>query len=113
MGNWSCRTIKAGGGPPLVVYPPFKCRISEDGTGWMLEKLTGSQRTKGRFYTLSATRLAYLGAGYVTGEAPRNYGDDPKEDQVAIVERRAANRIILLFPAPQYESKLDVLVLER
>ena len=113
-GEWKCRTIKAGGSSvPLVVYGWFKCRISDDGAGWMLEKLTGSQRTKGMFYTLSATRLAYLGAGYVNGEAPRRYGQDAKENQVAIAERRAKNRIILLFPAPQYESKLDVLVLER
>jgi hypothetical protein len=114
VGDWKCRTIKAGGGTvPLVVYGWFKCRISDDGAGWKLEKLTGSQRTTGRFYTLSATRLAYVGAGYVNGEKPRAYGDDPKENQVAIVERRAKNRIVLLFPAPQYESKLDVLVLEK
>lgn len=112
-GDWKCRTIKAGGDPPLVVYGWFKCRISDDGAGWMLEKLTGSQRTKGRFYTLSATRLAYLGAGHYADEAARNYGDDPKRDQVALVERRADNRIVLMFPAPQYESKLDVLLLER
>jgi hypothetical protein len=79
----------------------------------MLQKLTGSQRTMGMFYTLSATRLAYVGAGYVAGETPRRYGEDPKHDQVAIAERRAENRLILLFPAPQFESKLDVLVLER
>ncbi|MCA3573475.1 MAG: DUF4893 domain-containing protein [Aestuariivirga sp.] len=112
-GDWKCRTIKAGGDPPLVVYGWFKCRISDDGAGWMLEKLTGSQRTKGRFYTLSASRLAYLGAGHYADEAPRNYGDDPKRNQVAVVERRADNRIVLMFPAPQYESKLDVLLLER
>jgi hypothetical protein len=112
-GDWKCRTLKAGKSLPLVVYPWFKCRISDDGAGWVLQKLTGSQRTKGRFYTLSATRLAYLGAGTVNDDPPRNYGDDPKENQVAIVERKAKNRIVLMFPAPQYESKLDVLVLER
>jgi len=112
-GNWKCRTIKAGGTLPLTVYPWFACRISEDGAGWQLEKLTGSQRTKGMFYTLSATRLAYLGAGYVNGEKPRVYGQDAKENQVAIVERRAKNRLVFLFPAPQYESKLDILVMER
>lgn len=112
-GNWKCRTIKAGGTLPLTVYPWFACRISEDGAGWQLEKLTGSQRTKGSFYTLSATRLAYLGAGYVNGEKPRAYGQDPKENQVAIVERRAKDRLVFLFPAPQYESKLDILVMER
>ena len=112
-GAWKCRTIKAGGTLPLTVYPWFACRISEDGAGWQLEKLSGSQRTKGAFYTLSATRLAYLGAGYVNGEKPRVYGQDPKENQVAIVERRANNKLVFLFPAPQYESKLDILVMER
>jgi len=112
-GAWKCRTIKAGGTLPLTVYPWFACRISEDGAGWQLEKLTGSQRTRGMFYTLSATRLAYLGAGYVNGEKPRSYGQDPKENQVAIVERRGRNKLVFLFPAPQYESKLDILVMER
>ena len=112
-GDWRCRTIKLGGGLPLTVYGWFKCRISDDGAGWMLEKLTGSQRTKGMFYTLSANRLAYAGAGFVADEKPRLYGDDAKQNQVAIAERRAENRIILMFPAPQYESKLDLLVLER
>lgn len=112
-GNWKCRTIKAGGSLPLTVYPWFACRITDDGAGMRLEKLTGSQRTSGAFYTLSDTRLAYLGAGYVNGEAPRKYGQDPKENQVAVVERRGKNKLVLLFPAPQYESKLDVLVLER
>jgi hypothetical protein len=112
-GIWRCRTIKVGGGLPLTVYGWFKCRISDDGAGWMLEKLTGSQRTKGMFYTLSASRLAYAGAGYVADQKPRSYGEDAQSNQVAIAERRAENRIILMFPAPQYESKLDVLVLER
>lgn len=113
VGNWRCRTIKAGGTLPLTVYPWFKCRVSDDGAGWTLEKLTGSQRTKGVFYMLSVSRLAYLGAGFVAGEKPINYGADPKQNQLAIAERLADDRIILMFPAPQFESKLDVLVLER
>lgn len=112
-GSWRCRTLKAGGTLPLTVYPWFKCRISDDGAGWMLEKLTGSQRTRGYFYTVAGDRLAYLGAGHVAGENPRRYGEAAKEDQVAYAERRAPNRIILMFPAPHYESKLDILVLER
>ncbi|MCB1379546.1 MAG: DUF4893 domain-containing protein [Alphaproteobacteria bacterium] len=113
VGPWRCRVIKLGGLLPLTVYPWFKCAIAEDGAGWTLEKLTGSQRTRGRFYTASDTRLIYVGAGHVTGESPRNYGDDPKQDQVAVVERRTDRRILLLFPAPYFESKLDILVLER
>lgn len=112
-GTWKCRTIKAGGGLPLIVYGWFTCRISEDGAGWQFEKLTGSQRTKGSFYTLSATRLAYLGALHYHYESPRRYGEDPKLDQVAVVERLGKNRLVFLFPAPQFDSKLDILLLER
>ena len=112
-GKWRCRVIKVGGLLPLVVYPNFRCVIAEDAISLTLEKLTGSQRTKGHLYAESPTRLIYVGAGHVDGEAPRRYGDDPQQDQVAIVERRAANRIVLLFPAPHFESKLDIMVLER
>ena len=112
-GTWKCRVIKLGGGLPLVVYPNFKCRIGDDGASYVLTKLTGSQLTGGRFYTMGDTRLIYLGAGWVSGEKPRKYGDDPKENQVAYVERRGKNRLVFMFPEPQYESKLDVMVLER
>ncbi len=113
LGEWSCRVIKVGGTLPLTVYPRFKCNWREDGTGWFLEKTSGSQRTQGHFYDDGPTRLTYVGAGHVAGEAPRKYGQDAAENQVAFAERRAANRIILLFPEPHYESKLDILVLER
>ncbi len=112
-GPWRCRTIKLGGDPPLAVYGWFKCRISDDGAGWVLEKLTGSQKTKGSFYAMGDTRLAYLGAGYVNDEPPRQYGDVEKENQVAIAERLGSKRIVLQFPSPMYESDFDLLVLER
>ena len=112
-GEWRCRTIKAGGTVPLVVYGWFKCRIIDDGAGWKLEKLTGSQRTTGRFFTMSATRLTYAGAGHVAGESASRYGDSPRDNQVAYAERREADRVLLMFPAPYYESKFDILVLER
>ncbi|RUU73976.1 DUF4893 domain-containing protein, partial [Mesorhizobium sp. M7A.T.Ca.TU.009.01.3.1] len=49
-GSWRCRTIKAGGSLPLVIYGWFKCKVTDDGSGWRLEKISGSQRTKGRFF---------------------------------------------------------------
>ena len=113
VGEWRCRTIKAGGTVPLVVYGWFKCRFIDDGTGWVLEKTTGSQRTRGKFYTASDTRLTYLGAGYVAGEEPRKYGQLPVHNQVAYAERRGDKRMLLMFPAPNFESKLDILELER
>jgi Domain of unknown function (DUF4893) len=113
LGDWRCRTIKLGGAPELTVYGWFKCRISDDGAGWMLEKLDGSQRTKGRFYTASDTRLTYAGAGYVSGDKPRIYSQAEKENQVAVVERLGEKKLVLQFPEPAYESKFDILLLER
>lgn len=112
-GKWRCRTMKLGGGLPLVVYPRFRCEITDDGSGWFLKKLTGSQRTQGRLYTEGDTRLVYVGAGSVNEDPLRNYGDDANENQVAIVERLADNRLVLQFPDPYYESDFDIMVLER
>ncbi len=112
-GTWRCRTLKLGNLLPLVVYPNFKCVISDDGSGWVLKKVSGSQRTQGRFYTASATRLIYLGAGTVNDDPPRKYGDEVKENQVAYVERLGEKRLVLQFPQPVYESNFDLLVLER
>ena len=112
-GEWRCRVIKTGGTVPLVVYGWFRCRISDDGAGWMFQKLSGSQRTQGRFYTQDDTQLVYVGTGYMAGEAPAKHGKDAARDQVAIATRRAANRLVLEFPRPAVESLLDVRVLER
>lgn len=112
-GVWRCRVIKAGGVLPLTVYKPFRCLWGGDAKGWRFMKITGSQRTSGRFYTESATRLIYVGAAHMADEQKRLYGKDPQQDQVAIVERRGEERIIMMFPEPPFESKLDILVLER
>jgi hypothetical protein len=112
-GNWKCRVIKVGGTLPLTPYGWFKCRVSDDGSGWYLEKISGSQRLTGRFYTESDTRLVFVGAGHVNDDPPRKYGDNPKEDQVAIATRLGNEKIVLEFPAPQYESRLDILLMER
>ena len=112
-GAWTCRVIKLGGLLPLTVYAKFRCTISEDGKGWLLNKTTGSQRTTGYFYQESGTRLIYLGSGYVQGETPKPYGAGPEFDQVAYAERLAEQWIVLQFPKPYYESHMDILVLER
>jgi hypothetical protein len=112
-GNWQCRTVKLGGSLPLTVYGRFKCRVSDDGSGWKLEKVTGSQRSSGAFYTDSDTRLTYLGTLHYSYETPKKYGSDPDRDQVAYVLRPDENRVRLEFPSPKYESKLDILELKR
>lgn len=57
-GDWSCRTMKLGGLPALVVYSPFKCRLTFQGNGYLFEKLSGSQRTTG-VITLRDGRAVY------------------------------------------------------
>lgn len=112
-GKWQCRTIKVGGLAPLVIYDWFQCRVSDDGAGWMLEKLTGSQRTRGRFFTDGDTRLIYLGSFFVKGDEPKPYGSGRESDQVAFVFRDGEAGWRMEFPAPERESLLDILELRR
>lgn len=112
-GNWQCRTTKVGGLLPLVVYDWFKCRVTDDGSGWKLEKISGSQRTTGRFYDESAKRLIYLGTGYVNNDKPQPYASGPDTDQVGYAFRTGAKEWRVEFPAPRYESKLDILEFRR
>ncbi len=113
IGSWKCRIIKVGGGLPITPYNWFRCRITDDGAGWYVEKISGSQRLTGRLYTKSDTELVFVGAGHVNEDPPRKYGEDAKQDQVAIVTRRAENNLVFEFPAPQFESKLDIMLMER
>lgn len=112
-GDWRCRTIKVGGITDLTVYGWFKCRVTDDGAGWQLEKLTGSQRTKGRFFDDQDKRLIYLGVGYVNDDPAPAYGAGPESDQVGYAFRTGPKDWRIEFPAPHYESKLDILELAR
>jgi hypothetical protein len=116
-GKWRCQMIKVGsrseGLLPIVSYPAFKCRISAVGGGWFMEKMTGSQRTAGHLYADGDNRLIYLGAGTVNDDPRRKYNEDAKYNEPAYVTRLAKNKLVFEFPAPEFESKLNVLVLER
>ena len=116
-GKWRCQMIKVGsrseGLLPIISYPPFKCRIREDGAGWFMEKVSGSQRTSGYLYTDSDTRLIYLGAGSVNDDPQRKYNQEALYNEPAYVFRLGKNKLVFEFPAPEFESKFNVLVLER
>lgn len=113
-GDWRCRTIKLGGmAPQLVIYGWFKCRIFEDDAGLWLDKITGSQRTRGLFYDDGDTRMIYLGKLHYGYEKPGLYGQDPARNQVAYAFRVGPKRLRLEFPAPQYESLLNIMDMER
>ena len=112
-GDWRCRTTKIGGELPLVIYGWFKCRVSDDGSGWKLEKISGSQRTSGRFYDENERRLIYLGSQYVNDEKPKPYASGPETDQVGYAFRTGPKEWRIELPMPYYESKLDILEFRR
>lgn len=112
-GNWQCRTMKLDTGLPLIVYGWFKCKVTDDGSGWMLRKTTGSQRTTGRLYDDDARRAIYLGSLSVNDDPVKPYGSGAETDQVGYAFRTGPNGWRIEFPAPYYESKLDILELKR
>lgn len=120
QGEWRCRTMKLGGLQALVVYTDFKCSMVLDNTGVTFEKLTGSQRTKGRI-AFRDGRAVYLGVGYVAEETPPDYatldaefeGNGRVAPDVAVFERISGVQARLMFPAPVNESDFDILELRR
>jgi hypothetical protein len=112
-GAYRCRTVKLGGNLPLVVYDWFKCRIDEDDLGYRLVKSSGSQRFTGHFVDADEGYLVFWGAGHYGYEEPRSYGDDPEQNMVGRFVKVGAKRYRLEIPLPQFESKFDVIELEK
>ena len=108
-GAWQCRYLKLGGELLLNIYGWFSCRVFDDGAGWVIEKTTGSQRSRGRLYRLTEDRLLYLGALHYAAEAPMWFGDDPARNHMAVLTRLDDGRMRLEFPAPLAESDFDIL----
>ena len=118
-GDWSCQMMKLGGIGPLVVYPPFACRIGADGR---LDKLTGSQRTRGTIMEWEGQTI-YLGTAYIAGDTPPAYADLPEMVDIhaipqfvpdaGIVEMTGTDRGRILFPRPWLESDMNVMLLTR
>lgn len=121
-GDWSCRTIKAGGLTPLVVYDSFRCRVTVDGAAVRFQKLSGSQRVAGGIHR-DREGLVLLGVGYIAGDTPPAYDALPAQIDTAatpqvtaapgIIEMTGPDRGRILFPYPMLESVMDVLVLSR
>ena len=115
-GDYRCRTFKLGGSLGFISYPWFRCRVElTPGGDLRLIKLTGSQRTEGSFYPDEERRLVYLGAQAWGSDETRasRYGDDPKRDQIGVLERVGDQRWRLVLPWPRLESDLDLVELAR
>ncbi|MFO1089973.1 MAG: DUF4893 domain-containing protein [Hyphomicrobiales bacterium] len=113
VGAWRCRAIKLGRSVPITVYGWFRCRISEDGVGFRLEKLGGSQRTAGYFYDDTDTALIYAGALSYAHEPFGRYGQSADRNMVGKVFRTGRNALRIEFPKPVYDSDFDMLELVR
>lgn len=112
-GDYRCRVAQLGGVLPLVVYDWFHCRIGEDDVGYKLEKLTGSQRITGHFIDDSETSLIFYGAGHYSDEEPRAYNADSERNLVGRMMKVGDARYRIEFPVPFFDSKFDILELER
>ena len=78
----------------------------------ILDKTTGSQRTRGNLYPGSRRRLVYLGAqAWGDGEGPRRYGQSAERDQAGVFERIGPQRWRLVLPWPKQEFDLDLMEL--
>lgn len=115
-GDYRCRVIKLGAKRPglldFVVYPPFACRIRQEGQLQGFAKMSGSQRPVGVIFPGDALRQIFLGT-LVLGDESRamQYGRDPDRDLAAYVERIGPARWRMVFPRPAFESTLDVIEL--
>lgn len=112
-GDWQCRVIRTDGPSPLVIADWGKCRVTDEGAGWRLEMLTGSQRTSGRFFTDSDTRLTYLGTRHFAGEKPQRYPLGPGRDEVGYTFRTGTTEWRIELPSRRYESTFDILEFQR
>ena len=112
VGDWGCRVIKMGGLLPIVVYGSFDCRVARDGESLAIDKLTGSQRFSGRL-TPSGDGYAYVGAGHVVDEAPRDYGASAEQDEVGCLAALGPDRLLLELPHPRLESHHNLLEMVR
>lgn len=115
-GDYSCRAIKMGaqaqGLPDFVTYPPFTCRITQDGALTHFAKVDGSQRPVGTIYADDGRKMIFLGSMMLGDETrPLRYGRDPERDMVGVVERIAPARWRIAFPYPRWESTIDILEL--
>lgn len=112
-GDYRCRSAQLGGILPVVVYGWFKCRIDEDDAGTRIVKTTGSQRFTGRFIDADPAYLVFWGAGHYADERPRAYGDDPERDMVGRFVKVGATRYRLELPLPKFDSRFEIIELER
>jgi hypothetical protein len=120
MGNWHCRTVKAGGQLPGIAYSWFHCRVRERGGHLFFEKVSGSQRIAGFLYPHESGGYVLLGALSVKGEPMHAYSGNgasagaqaTPDDAIGLLSATSRGPRIE-FPYPLQESVFDVIELRR
>jgi hypothetical protein len=116
-GDYRCRTIKlgaqGGGTVTYAVHPGLRCHITAEGDGTLaFTRPDGPQRPVGRIFPEGSRRMVFLGTLQLGDEqGTLRYGHDKARDLAAVVERVGPHRWRLAFPAPHFESTLDVVEL--
>lgn len=120
MGDWHCRTVKAGGQLPGIAYSWFHCRVRERGGHLYFEKVSGSQRIGGYLYPHESGGYVLLGAWSTRGEPMHAYSGNgasagahaTPDDAVGLLSATSRGPRIE-FPYPLQESVFDVIELRR
>jgi hypothetical protein len=115
-GTYRCRTVKLGAQRPgsldYVAYPPFDCRIADEGEVASFAKLSGSQRPVGLVFDGDGNRQIFLGTLMLGDETQAiDYGRDANRDMAGAIERIGPRRWRLILPRPRFESTMDVIEL--
>lgn len=115
-GRYRCRVFKLGANGTatrdFTAYPPYECRINDEGEVSSLYKVGGSQRPIGLLFPDGGSRQVFLGTMMFGDEKkPIDYGRDDGRDMAGYVERVGEKRWRLVLPWPKFESIVDVVEL--
>ena len=115
-GDYRCRTIKLGAQsqphPVFSILPERLCRVAPEGGRLHFAVSDGPQRPLGAIFPDNGRRMIFLGTLQLGDEAlAYRYGRDRERDLVGLLERVGERRWRLVFPAPHFESLLDVIEL--
>lgn len=115
-GTYRCRVIKLGaksaGMRDYTAYPPFACRVDDEGEVSSFTKIGGSQRPVGLVFDDAGGRQIFLGTLMLGDETQAlDYGRDADRDMAGVVEKIGPRRWRLILPWPRFESMMDVIEL--
>ncbi len=94
----------------IFSYPFFACRFKRLGGQLFFEKIAGSQRKSGYVYDNKPNSKVFLGGWSVNDDPQTTY--DSENSQPGMIYKIGANKIIMLFLAPD-EKSFEIYELKR